>query len=362
MAGSRKHLVFDARHLDGRGSGLSRYIEELAHALPGVCEARITLLSNAAIRPRRPLRGVDVVIDSGVLARLPGTVWLTAAGPSFLRRLGATHFLGTQHVLPLRRTPGVRYGLVVHDLVFHYHPETMTMSNRLLSRRFVPRSLRLADDIFTVSASTLRDLDRVYPGLRSRRCVAYPGASFQGPQESAVPRDETLRLLFVGSQEPRKNLARLIAGFLEAHRTGAALSLDIVSGAAWSSPDVQRLLSANPKGVTVHRGVSDTALGALYAGADFLVFPSLYEGFGLPVIEALDRCAIVANDIPVFRELHEFIDGIEFVDFRAPPAAIAAHLHGLRRRPVATLRRPSDRALFSWERCALTIAQGLGLV
>lgn len=362
MSSVPPHLLFDARHLDGRGSGLSRYIEELAHALPDVCGCTVTLVSPRAITPRMPFRGVCVHVDQGWSTRLPGTLWLTARVPALMRHLAGTHFLGTQHTLPLGKPEGMRYGLLMHDLVYQRFPATMTWSNRWLARAFVPRSLAVADIVFSVSASTQEDIRRTYPGLKARMEVAYPGISLADHEAPAVAKTscEPLRLLFVGSLEPRKNLPALVKAFAVARARGLIATLDVVSGTGWGADDLPGLLHGTD-GIHLHQGVTDAQLQALYRQADWLVFPSLYEGFGLPITEALDKCAVLANDIPVFRELSGMIDGMSFVDFSAPTTEVAAALLNLDRRAPARLRHEADRQRLSWTHCARVICAGLDL-
>jgi glycosyltransferase involved in cell wall biosynthesis len=360
------HLLVDARPLTGARNGITRFVEQLITAWPKSPGFRTTLISNRPILSNAHVpESVDCLQDNHPLARLPGTIWMTLRVPTLARRLGATHFLGTQHVLPLWRTAGLHQGVIVHDLVFELFPETMARSNRALTGYFAPRSIRRADHIFCVSNTTRTDLQRHFGPAGALVC--YPGRTSM-PWGSTSQRSQgkagawTIGLLVVGSIEPRKNLARLLKAFLLAADLEPGLTLDLVSGDGWGNvlgeATWERLL-LHPR-IRIHRQISDEALMALYRQADYLVLPSLYEGFGLPILEAVGNCAIIANDIPVFRELAGLVDGMRLMDLEADVSTIAAGLAALTNN--APLAPADDRGGFSWESSASCMLVALGLL
>jgi len=362
---SEHHLVLDGRHIDGRANGLSRFSEELVHAISCLSGVHLTLISNRPITPRnRFLSTVGVVVDSSVAAKLPGSLWLTLRGPSILRQLGATHFLGTIHTLPLIKPTGVTYGLLMHDLVYHFYPETMTFANRWMSRLFVPKSLKIADKVFAVSETTLRDIRRLYQLVADTPLVAYPGATFPKPTSRVTDiNDGPIHLLFVGSREPRKNLLSLLKAFDMAKKLGFTGQLHLVSGAQWGHDDLSELIDRHGgKSIFIHQKISDADLILLYEQSDYLVMPSIYEGLGLPILEAVGRCAVLANDIPVFRELSDHIDGIRLLRFDEHPDSLDALAHeisALTRSPASRFRGSTAEETFTWKCCAKTITSHL---
>jgi len=358
------HLLIDGRHIDGRANGLSRFSEELTMAMSKLQGVRLTVVSNREITPRRSLPAhVNQLVDRSAWARLPGSLWLSARLPTIARQLRATHVLGTIHLLPGLKPKGLIYGLLMHDLVYIFFPETMTSTNRWLSRFLVPRSLRLADHIFAVSRTTLDDIARQYPGLGASTQVAYPGTTFLAPSQLPVPANGPLRLLFVGSREPRKNLSSLLQAFDIALRRGFSGELHLVSGARWGRDKLSSIIDRYAdRGIIIHEKISDSVLIKLYETIDYLVMPSLYEGLGLPVLEAVGRCAVLANDIPVFRELGEHIDGISYLRFQEDSGSLevlANEFLNLRRCKPAQFRGATIQQQFTWETCARTILQSL---
>ncbi|WP_423594989.1 glycosyltransferase family 4 protein [Roseateles sp. MS654] len=360
------HLLVDARPLNGARNGITRFVEQLVAAWPASPRFRTTLISNKPIRSNARLPdGVECLHDMHPLSRLPGTLWMTLRVPALARRLGATHFLGTQHVLPLWRTGALEQGVVVHDLVFELFPETMARTNRLLTGFFAPRSIRRADHHFCVSRTTRDDMASHLHVPLTRAKVCYPGRTPDLSSTAATtPKDmTTLSLLVVGSLEPRKNVPRFLEAFLIAAERDARLTLDLVSGDAWGDvlgDAVWTSIRQHPR-IRIHRRISDEALRALYGAADYLVFPSLYEGFGLPILEAVGHCAVIANDIPVFRELAGAINGVHLTNLEGRPADIATSLARL----LETTDRSvvaDDHGRFSWPVATSRMLTAMGLL
>lgn len=365
---SSPHLLVDARPLNGARNGISRFVEQLVAAWPDPAPFRTTLISNKPIRSNAALpSGLHCLHDTHALSRLPGTLWMTLRVPALARQLGATHFLGTQHVLPLWRTSSLEQGVIVHDLVFKLFPETMARTNRLLTGFFAPRSIRRADHHFCVSRTTRDDMAAQLGVSLARAEVCYPGRTpdlSSSAITAAAPRSHaTLSLLVVGSMEPRKNVPRFLQAFLIAAERNERLTLDLVSGDAWGDvlgDAVWTKIRQHPR-IHIHQRISDDALRALYDAADYLVFPSLYEGFGLPILEAVGHCAVIANDIPVFREIAAAIDGVHLTDLQGDPADIAARLAGV----IAATDRSlvaNDHGQFAWPVAAARMVTAMGLM
>lgn len=365
---STPHLLVDARPLNGARNGITRFVEQLFAAWPESMHFRTTLVSNRPIRSNAMLPpGVQCLTDQHALARLPGTLWMTLRVPALARQLVATHFLGTQHVLPLWRTGQLSHGVIVHDMVFKLFPQTMARTNRLLTGYFAPRSIQRADHRFCVSRTTRDDTVAQLGVSLDRSLVCYPGrtpdlSSRTIGQEPAGGSD-ACSLLLVGSMEPRKNVPRFLKAFLIAADRDPALSLDLVSGDAWGAVLGDAMWSQihrHPR-IRIHQRISDAALRSLYSQADFLVFPSLYEGFGLPILEAVGHCAVIANDIPIFREIAGLVDGVYLMDLQTPPEHLAMQLlERLAKLPRGVVA--DDHGRFSWQASARFIVEAMGLL
>jgi glycosyltransferase involved in cell wall biosynthesis len=192
---------------------------------------------------------------------------------------------------PPRRRPGAPPAAVfVHDLAFRIWPAEVPWQQRAYLGALLPRALRCAGAVVTPSEATRRDLLRHYPlpGLEGRLHIVPEGASLVDVEPGPLPAGLTPGgfLLAVGTIEPRKNYPRLLAAVRLLRRRGLAVPLVVAGRAGWGDRRVLEALRAEPD-VRLLGHVDDATLRALYQSAAALAFPSLYEGFGLPLLEAM---------------------------------------------------------------------------
>jgi len=256
-----------------------------------------------------------------------------------LPRAARTDGVDVLHAPTMRAPFRSRVPLVVtiHDLAVLRRPETFNGWTRRYSAYALPRVARAAEAIVVGSEFTRDEVLEllVVPADRIR-VIPYgvgPPFTVEGP---AADGDYVLA---VATLEPRKNLARLVEGF---HRAGLeGLELRIVGAKGWGDVNV------NADRVHTLSGVDDDELARLYRGAAAVAYVSLYEGFGLPVLEAM-ACArpVVA---PAGRPFSEFAEGITFEVDPLDPGSIA---HGLQQAVAAGSQAVGARraADFTWDR------------
>ena len=273
--------------------------------------------------------------------------------PRLLEQHGIDAFLNVVPSLPLLgRTPSA---MISHDLYAKVLPQTMACKNRLLEDMGYKSSLRRAAAAITVSENTRRDLERYY-GRYLKRVETVPAAATLDPAAMVEPGEEQRAIgpyaLFVANVAPTKNVAVLAEA---ASRLGASRLRIVHVGrdpegllaAAVAAHDVtDRFVSTGP--------VSDAVLGQWYAGATCVVMPSLYEGFGLPALEAQ------ARGVPLISStggaLPEVVGDSALLFEPHDAERLAAHLLALAGDPalradlVARGRRNLER--FSWARSA----------
>ena len=292
-------IIVDVSAAVHRRAGLGRYAESLARALVDADSDGIGLFYNKE-RGIRPLAGLDHVPTHTVaLGYKPWRmlVWLgQLSRMGFDRLIPAAHvFHATEHLLPpLRRVPTV---LTVHDLIFRHLPEHHKVLNRLYLNATMPLYCRRAGHIIAISECTKRDLVVAYGIPAEKVTVIYEAASLRfRPQSADAIASARVRLglperyvLFVGTIEPRKNLTRLLHAYETVALEGSSDALVIVGRAGWLYGDFFAALETSPirDRVILPGFVPDEDLPAVYGGAQALVLPSLYEGFGLPVLEAM---------------------------------------------------------------------------
>jgi glycosyltransferase involved in cell wall biosynthesis len=275
--------------------GISRYVRGLVPALVEAGpEDHFTLVSNS-VRPRELVWRHDrpnvCARTLRVPRRLMQACWDHLAWPPIETLVGPVDvYHGTHFVLPATRA--ARRVLTVHDVMFLRHPEYF--SNRSLNERWHSRELRAAlqraDLVITVSACTREDLADLLRFDRARIRVVHSGVEDEFLVPDGDPRGAEMRrryrldgpylVFLVGTPEPRKNLARTV----EAARRGAPDVPLVIIGPVEA---ITHLLQGDSQGIRCLGPVPDTDLPLVLHEAEVALYPSLYEGFGFPALEAL---------------------------------------------------------------------------
>jgi glycosyltransferase involved in cell wall biosynthesis len=333
----------DARPAAEVPGGRGTYVRELLRALAALgCGHEFVLFA------RRPWEDLGDAFTWRLLrGREP--VWnLQAARAASAERCDVYLTTDSYPTAWVLRVPSV---LMLHDLIAFDRSRAPNRRESLIQRATLPLALRRAAAMVCPSEATARDLAERFPGAAAEVVPLAPAERF-GP---AGPAREGDYVLAVGTLEPRKNLPRLIeayAGLPEGVRAGRPLLL--AGAVGWDEEETLRAIAAHD-GLVRHLGyVPDVELPALYRGADVVSYVSLYEGFGLPVLEAMGcGAAVVASDTSALPEVGgdavRYVDPTDVESIRAGLAALLAD-RGERSRLG---RRAAVRAReFSWERTA----------
>lgn len=289
-------------------AGIGRYAAQIAQGVIAARPGQVGLFHNGGANGRLPTALIqpNVPVQHVSLGYKP---WRTAvllanlAGMPFNHLLpNATLFHSTEHLLmPLRGVPTV---LTVHDLIYKLFPAYHKRLNYWFLNLAMPLFCLKADAIITVSQASKRDIVEQYGIDPAKIHVVYeaPSSLFQpvSPARIALMR-QTYQLpkrylVHLGTIEPRKNLGRLLESLVALRQHLPTLSLVLAGGKGWLTDDFfQKIETLKLQtAVRILGWVPDEDLPAIIAGADLAVQPSLYEGFGLPVLEHMACGQVVA--------------------------------------------------------------------
>ena len=354
-------IGIDGRRLGLRPKGIGRYIWELCNGLDEVLpNAQFFLYTPRSLNLPQISNRWSFRVDESPFRRLPSNLWLVVGAGRLAQRDEVDCFWSGSGLLPL---VGVRARtvLTIHDLVHKVAPETMDTRALWATRLFFRLSVANASALVTNSEGTARRLEE-YFGYKVAAIVR-PGLSrfFQSKSEYEIQQilaDYKVTkpyLLAVATWEPRKGLDLLIKAFLNMKAEGLVrdYKLVLVGERGWKYTAVADLVRRNSDAILSLGFVNDVALAGLYRGAEAFVFPSKYEGFGMPVLEARAcGAAVITSDLPELREaggeagiyIEPTEEGIRSGILTAP-----------KRRPAQGL----DWQDWSWSKSAAILAQVL---
>jgi len=288
-------IAVDARPLAQSTAGIGRYTESILRKLIPKGGRWFLYSDRPLIKDYSDLG--DVVVRVPEKKILSGALWAQWGFVRWAKKDAVDVFWSPRHHLPIFLPGKIKKLVTIHDLVWIRYPGSMKRLGWLLEFLLMPISLLLADQIISVSEFTADEIRKVFR-ISAGKIETIPLAAYEYPEDhqhdSDVPSEITKKdyFLFVGTPEPRKNLKRLLKAFSEfVSEPGKTPRLYIVGGNGWGSVKTSELVEelGLQRNVILLDHISDCALEQMYQHAMALVMPSLYEGFGLPILEAMSH-------------------------------------------------------------------------
>ncbi len=357
-----------------RAAGIHRHILGLLAHLPEV-DPRFSYTIFTGEDAPVPNHSLPVRVERTTLPThrpLGRIVWEQLVQPAFAGQLELFHALA--YVGPLlTRKPAV---VTVHDLSFLRNPERFHFANRAYLQLFTALSVKRAQRVIAVSQHTKKDVMKVYGLPADKIDVVYSGldAHFKRSPAQAIEEFRAARglpekfILYLGTIEPRKNLSTLIRAYAKVRPAG--IKLVCAGGRGWMYEDIfQTVDELRISREVIFPGfLPEDDLPLWYSAADVFIYPSAYEGFGLPVIEAL-ACGAPT----ITTDASSLPEAAGEAALLVPPDDIAALADALARllndsalQTELAARGPKQAARFSWREAACqtarVYAKALGLV
>jgi len=283
-------IIADA--LDNQYAGIREYTLQLLKALASFDHPHEVI----AVRAKRgglppKITEISIPFLQFPLAQVYRLGWQL---PRHLTRLGVDAVIEPRHVGPFNLPKHIKRATVIHDISWWKYPQFHPFASAQLQRNIVPRVLKRTDLVITNSHFTTSEVAAQFPFCADRICTAHIGR----PEDFGPRNDPSLfnrfaiegpYMLFVSTLEPRKNLAHLLEAYtLFRRKSQRPMPLILVGKEGWRNTAYQRAWERHPFRKDIrHLGyVTRDDLKSLYTHAAMFIYPSLYEGFGIPLLEA----------------------------------------------------------------------------
>ncbi len=286
-------------------SGVTRYITNVLKMIENIdAENEYFLFSNRNIQYHISNSKWKIIKP---LFFIPGTIWMLLILPFQIRKHHIDILWSPGQVCPILFAD-CKILLTIHDLVYKHFSKTMKKSVKLISQLLTPLSMWRADIIVTDAEFTKLEIESIYPKIAKNKKIEIVSI---GKPDWVLPNsyNPLLRedyLLFVGNLEPRKNLINLILALEILAKEELFIPLHLVGPKGWENSGLFKKIKNSPikSQVKVFGYLSDSQLIEQYLKCKVFIFPSLYEGFGIPILEALILdCLVLTSKGTVMEEI-----------------------------------------------------------
>lgn len=302
-----KRIGIDGRALTEKRAGIGNYTYEIIKELNKIDkENEYFIYSNKKVYLDFELNSNWHIVEQNFKI---GTLWLYWILPFRLLKDEIQIFWGTQHCLPKREEyfPKAKYVLTVHDLAILKLKNIGEFKNTIIQKLFLRKSCNNADKIIAISKSTKDDIVTLFGINEEKIRIIYNGTSFEnnykideGQKEKILEKfkvQEKQYLMFLSTIEPRKNVITLVRAFEELKQNNENSNLKLLLGGklGWKYQKVLDIINESKykSDIKITGYLSSEEIKCLLHNSNCFVYPSLYEGFGLPILEAMEAETLV---------------------------------------------------------------------
>ncbi len=357
-------IIIDANEANVKNRvGTGHYTNELLRYWHDHSRHNFSLLLKNPSLPHMPAekRSLPAVGGWNYQVLKPARAWSRLALPlHLLTHPRADVFFGPAHYLPpFTRCPSI---VTIHDLAYEYFPSLFLKSDLYKLRRWTRRAVTQATRVIAVSEATKADLIKLYNVPSGKITVIHNGYNsdlfsiknkVSRKPLSSYKLQAVNYLLFLGTLQPRKNVIKLVQAFRLLKENGYKGKLVLAGKVGWLAEDTLSVIQNSPDhdDIVMTGCVSEETRQALYTYADVYVLPSLYEGFGVPVLEAMaSGCPVVASNNS---SLPEVVGKAGLLFNPADPADIVRAILEIKMDREKYIKRGLKHVKnFSWDKCA----------
>ena len=294
-----------AQPLSNKLTGIGRYVYEFCKVLPDIFpDAEFYLISKNKIR-FNPIKTKAKIITehNKILESFPSPLWFRYFSARLINELNLDYIWCTLPITPLFLKNKTKKVVTVYDFNLYLVPNSMSFKTWVVYKLFFDKSINEADKIITISQGTAEKLKNFFG--KNADAIIRPAVDINLFRKVDRKPYDFKYILSVSTIEPRKNIGTLIRAYVSLKEEGYLkdIKLVLVGSSGWKNKSIMDLVEKH-KGEIIYTGyIPDEKLVEFYNGAEVFVFPSIYEGFGIPVLEARScGCCVITTDIPELRE------------------------------------------------------------
>lgn len=349
-------IFVNARFLTQEMTGVQRYAIEMSKRLRSL-SGDIRFVSPRNIIHPGLARELNVV-EHG---RMSGHLWEQIELPAFLKKMGSPLLINMANSSPLRYRNKV---VVIHDAAFMRNPGWFSKKFFYYYKFVVVRAAREALKVIAPSEFSKKEIHEMLKIPEERIEVVYGAASEAPPDGEGEGRSRGRRyMLAVSSLDPRKNFEKLAEAFIASGLRDLSLIIVGSGNSIFRNRKMKEAIGSNPD-IIFTGYIQDRELFDLYRGAELFIYPSLYEGFGMPPLEAMAcGCPVIVSRVSSLPEICGdaafYVDPLDIGDMKKAMCEVAGNA-GLRRE--LAIRGRERAKLFSWDESAerlLKIVRGV---
>lgn len=357
-------IAVDIKAFKNGNTGIARYLREILDSLQRLDQSNEYFLFSSCNSDYNIVNRKWKIYSENW--KLPGIVWQQIKLPFLLKKHKIDILWAPEQICPIFGIRNIKIITTIHDNVSYHFPKTVKFTAHVIFKFIYPRVLKRSNLLITVSEYIKNDTLKIFKQISNLKdkIIAIPNGkpNWKIPQ-NYKPENRNDFLLYVGNPEPRKNLISLIKALEILHENGLDIKLHLVGPKGWKNKKFFNYLEHSPisKNIVSLGYLTDNELEMEYLNCKALIYPSLYEGFGLPLLEALslDTLVLTSKDTVM-----EEVAGKSAMYFNATEAKdMAKHIKNIYNKNFSRNKYLKNATVqlnkYSWENTTKTLMKHL---